>query len=169
MGEKDLAHNDYFSDRHRFADVCNGILFQGREVIRPEELEEAEQDIIYMSDDGRHKIIPDKVRIWNGVVCLYDMLNISEELNPYITNYKMNLFDYHNYDDFSFFKTENRELFEVLSCARSETKMKSLLYGNEDRYRRLPGNAAETIFDIAGINRKLLEKIFDNGKEVVDM
>lgn len=67
MGEKDLAHNDYFSDRYRFVDVCNGILFQGRDVIRPEELKEAEQDIIYMSDDGRHKIIPDKMRIWNGI------------------------------------------------------------------------------------------------------
>ena len=67
MSKKDINEKEYFNDNLHFADVCNGILFQGRDVIRPEELKEAEQDIIYMSDDGRHKIIPDKMRIWNGI------------------------------------------------------------------------------------------------------
>lgn len=38
MGQKDLAQSDYFNDKVRFADACNGILFQGKEIIRPEEL-----------------------------------------------------------------------------------------------------------------------------------
>lgn len=25
MGQKDLAQNDYLNDKHRFADMCNGI------------------------------------------------------------------------------------------------------------------------------------------------
>lgn len=44
---------------------------------------------------------------WDGAVCLYDMLNIDKELEPYVTNYKLNLFDYHECEDFSVFKTEN--------------------------------------------------------------
>ena len=37
MGQKDYAQNDYFNDKVRLADVCNGILFQGKERIRAEE------------------------------------------------------------------------------------------------------------------------------------
>ena len=29
MGQKDLAQNDYLNDNVRFADMCNGIIFQG--------------------------------------------------------------------------------------------------------------------------------------------
>ena len=38
MGQKDLAQNDYLNDKVRFADMCNGILFGGDDMIRPEEL-----------------------------------------------------------------------------------------------------------------------------------
>ena len=31
MGQKDYAQNDYFNDKVRFSDICNGILFQGKE------------------------------------------------------------------------------------------------------------------------------------------
>ena len=39
MGQKDYAQNDYFKDKVRFADVCNGILYHGQLVIQPEELQ----------------------------------------------------------------------------------------------------------------------------------
>ena len=32
---------------------------------------------------------------WDGAKCLYDMLDMCEELKPYVNNYRMNLFDYH--------------------------------------------------------------------------
>jgi len=41
MGKQDGYQSDFFEDKGRFADVFNGALFGGREVIRPEELEEA--------------------------------------------------------------------------------------------------------------------------------
>ena len=33
MGQKDLAQNDYFNDENRFADMCNGILFHGKQYL----------------------------------------------------------------------------------------------------------------------------------------
>lgn len=71
MGQKDLAQNDYFNDKDRFADACNGILFQGKRIIKPEELQEVYADIVYMEEGKRRKIIPDKIR--NGMapyVCM---------------------------------------------------------------------------------------------------
>ena len=54
------------------------------------------------------------------------MLNIDDDLKPYVSNYRFNLFDYHDHKDFSVFKTENRYLFEAL--ARSDDKEKMMQY-----------------------------------------
>ena len=57
---------------------------------------------------------------WDGKTELYELPEIDEELKPYVSNYRFNLYDYHGHKDFSVFKTENRYLFEILS--RSEDK-----------------------------------------------
>ena len=40
MGEMDLKHNEYFESNIRFADAYNGILFGGKQIIKPEELKD---------------------------------------------------------------------------------------------------------------------------------
>lgn len=47
--------------------MCNGILFGGDTIVRPEELLECGGDVVYHEGNGRRKIIPDKVRLWNGL------------------------------------------------------------------------------------------------------
>lgn len=42
MGVKDITANAFWADNKRFADVCNYYLYNGEDVIRPEEL--LEQD-----------------------------------------------------------------------------------------------------------------------------
>ena len=42
MGVKDITANAFLADNKRFADVCNYYLYNGEDVIRPEEL--LEQD-----------------------------------------------------------------------------------------------------------------------------
>ena len=46
MGQRDLAQNDYLNDKVRFADMCNGILFHGKSIMKPEELQETGEDIV---------------------------------------------------------------------------------------------------------------------------
>ncbi len=249
MGQKDLAQNDYLNDKVRFADMCNGILFCGNDVIQPKELQEVGGDVVYWEGQCRRKIIPDKVRLWKGLflviisvenqtmvdysmvfrmmkeeavsyerqwkererelwragtlgrktqlcwygknekfvpivpiviyygtdkkwdgaTCLYDMLDMDESLAPFVMNYKLNLFDYHEYKEFSMFKTENRELFEVLSCVKNETSMDSLIHTNESRYEELPYDVAQTICDIAGIDITLIKKVNEEEREVACM
>ncbi len=188
MGQKVLAQNDYFNDKTRFADLCNGVLFAGKQVIRPEELQEVnKRECDYRRNGilgkksglcwvGKNEkfspVIPIVVyygtdKKWDGATCLYEMLDIDKTLAPYIMNYRLNIFDYHDYTDYSMFKTENRELFEVLSCVKSEKKMDELIHKNEKRYRELAHDAAKLICDIAGIKDTLLIKT--EGREVVDM
>lgn len=41
MGEADLIMRDYLTSKERFADLFNGVLFEGKQVIRPEQLQDA--------------------------------------------------------------------------------------------------------------------------------
>ena len=100
---------------------------------------------------------------WNGAKCLYDMLEINKELEPFVSNYRLNLFDYHNCEDFSIFKTENRILFELLSTARDKKAMKQLLNKNRERYNKVDSNVMRTMFDIIGIKYKVSEKNNEEG------
>lgn len=40
MGNKDSKAKEYFCDNRRFADICNAVLFNGKQVIQPSELRE---------------------------------------------------------------------------------------------------------------------------------
>ncbi len=243
MGQKDLAQNDYFSDLHRFADACNGILFQGEAVVSAEELQEVNSEIVYQEQGTYRKVIPDKIckwmgtyiailtlenqtkvdysmvfrvmkseaisyekqwterakekaeegklsfydelcwkgkdeyfipvitiviyfgkdKKWDGARCLYEMLDIGENIKPFVTNYRINLFDYHEHEDFKVFQTENRELFEMLSCAKNKKKMNELLNSNI-RYRKMDSKVAKNIATIIGQELKL-----EKETEVIDM
>ena len=46
MGQEDLYQSDFYEDRRRFSDIFNGILFQGRDVMKPEELETEDSVIV---------------------------------------------------------------------------------------------------------------------------
>ena len=208
MGKQDDFQSHYFENKQRFADIYNGCLFGGRQLMKPEDLEEADSVVVLPSLNTKAtKVIADKVRKWKGYYAsvlilesqsyidyrmvlramrndllnyekqrvhtyqnllaggyqpstderlsrtpkdlklapcitlviyigtedawdgkteLYDLLNIDDDLKPYVSNYRFNLFDYHEHKDFSIFKTENRYLFEAL--AKSDDKEKMMQY-----------------------------------------
>lgn len=250
MGQKDLAQNEYFKDKLRFADVCNGILFQGRTVIRPEELQEKESDIIfYKSKEQLSEIIADTIMMWNGMCinlvgiesqtkvdyrmvfrlmkeealfydkqwdenarewarsreatkevnyawspvgkearfvpvlllviyfgidkkwdgarCLYDMLDMNKDVEPYISNYKMNLFDFHDCSDFSVFKTENRLLFETLASCNTKKEMYAFMKAHEDEYEEWDVLTTKLMCDLLGLKHdKIMKKMMKEGISV---
>jgi len=250
MGQRDLAQNEYFKDKLRFADVCNGILFQGREVIRPEDLQEREEDIIfYNSQEHLGKIIVDKIMMWHGICinilgvesqtkvdysmvfrlmkeealsyeiqwngkakewgysdapkkelkyewslegkgarftpvlllviyfgidkkwdgarCLYDMLDMSKDVEPYISDYKMNLFDFHDCSDFSVFKTENRLLFETLASCENKKKMYNFMKSHEEEYKKWDVLTTKLMCDLLGLKHdRIVKKVMEEGKDM---
>lgn len=201
-------YNKYES-KTRFADLFNGSIFRGKEVIKEEELSELDSVLIMEKNDQNRrktKIIADKSYLWRGICTsvmilesqsyidygivlrvikdevaaydkqrrqglekwkkenkdsesflssmyhgqtlfpvltlvlyigtedahlmareLYGLLEIEEGLKPFINNYKINLYDYHDENDFSVFKTENRLFFELLKASGSKGKMMEIL------------------------------------------
>ena len=57
MGRADIAVKNWLNDNERFADLFNGVVFGGRQVVRSEELEsmDRETDIIVTDKDGKRK------------------------------------------------------------------------------------------------------------------
>ncbi len=57
MGKKDIAVRRWLSDKGRFSDVCNAVLFGGEQVVLAEELERAdsESDIIITDKRGKSR------------------------------------------------------------------------------------------------------------------
>ena len=70
MGKLDEYHFDYLDDNGRFADQINGALFRGRQIVRPEELESADMQFVYLGREAgirrNFRTIVDKVRMWRG-------------------------------------------------------------------------------------------------------
>lgn len=70
MGKADEYQFDYLEDNHRFADQVNGALFQGRQIVKPDELEPADTQVVYLGKEAgsreNFKAIVDKTRMWRG-------------------------------------------------------------------------------------------------------
>ena len=58
MGKADIAVKNWLSDRERFADLFNGTVFGGRQVVLPEELEDMDRETdIIITDKGEKEQI----------------------------------------------------------------------------------------------------------------
>lgn len=252
MGKKDLYQSDYFDKNERFADIFNGTLFGGKAVILPNELTEADGEIVSITEhDKGMKVIRDKVKKWHGgylsilslenqsyvdyrmvfrvmkeealgyekqwkdkkheyrlleeklerheflsgmkkddkfvpiitlvlyfgndkewdgAETLHEMLDMQDVLKPFVSEYKINVFDYHRYSDFSNFGQENRLLFELLSASDDKTKMADTLARNKELCNKMDKDSICAVLGIAGINADLEDiKQYENEKEVYSM
>ena len=56
MGRSDDYQFDYLDDNNRFADQVNGALFHGRQVVKPEELEPADAQFVYLGRSEERRV-----------------------------------------------------------------------------------------------------------------
>lgn len=265
MGKKDENQSLFYESKERFADLFNGCIFQGNNVINPQELAESDSVMVLnlpKAKDRASKIIADKIYSWKGISTsvmilesqsyvdygmvlrvmkdeiaaydkqrrkgleewkkencdtsntisnknsstpkksssefissmhpkqklipvltlvlyigtdtpwdgraqLYDLMDIEDALKPYINNYKINIYDFHQHNDFSIFKTENRLLFELLSVANDKNKMIQMMENNENFHHADP-EVIKMIIGSTGMNIDL-KKIQKNEKGEYDM
>ena len=231
MGIKDTYQYDYLDDSDRFADQVNGALFQGREVVKSEELEPADERAVYLGvKTGGHKaleVISDKMRTWRGRLihiitiqnqtyvdyrmvlrnmlsesigyhrqwkrkktrhrrardfqngsnaflsgmnedekfipiitlvvycgteqgwdgarCLYDLLDIDDEMKGFVTNYKLNLYDCHEHDTFDEYHTGLRQLFEMIRYGKDKEQLKRVMEENKEAYSNMDNDTREML------------------------
>ncbi len=254
MGIKDEYQFDYLDDNRRFADQVNGALFGGKQVIKAEELEFMEPQIVNSEKKaGKRrtvKTIVDKRRLWKGrwihilaienqnyvdyqmvlrnmlseslayhkqwkqkkaehrrkkdlkktdeylsgmkagekfmpvitvVVyfgtehpwggarCLYDLLDIDEELKEYVTNYRLNLYDCQEHDTFEEYQTGLRQVFETVRYAKDKEKLQQIMEANREAYSRIDSETKEILEVIANVKIPEEFKLMEEGEERYDM
>ena len=156
MGGKDLYQSDFYENNDRFADVFNGVFFAGSQIMKREEkFTPVITLVLYLGRD----------RAWDGARSLHELLKMEEELKPFVTDYKLNLYDYHEHEDFSVFKTENRVLFELLSCLDDEKKVEKAMKQHQEWYDELDEESAKAILGIAGVKTNLKRLKKENTRE----
>ena len=66
---------------------------------------------------------------WDAATELHSLLDIEDDLSikNMITNYRLNLFDYHDYDSFDEFQTELKQVFSFLRYSNDEASMKEII------------------------------------------
>ena len=177
MGEMDLKHNEYFERNIRFADAYNGILFGGKQIIKPEELKESDSVFVQLFEKKKEwkfaPVVPLVIYLgkeqWDAASTLYELTDIEDILKPFINNYRLNLYDYHNETDSTKFKTENKYLFKLLYYSDDKEKIKQILNDvyNDDS---LSIYVDKILLNTIGVSFDL-ETIIEikNGKERVKM
>lgn len=253
MGKKDEYQFDYLDDNRRFADQINGALFNGRQIVKPDELEPDEPQIVSTgekSETGSVKTIVDKVRIWkgkrlhilvvenqnyvdyqmvlrnmlsesigyrkqwrrkkrahrekrdlkdrdeylsgmkkgekfapiitlvvyfgtdgawDGAKCLYDLLDIDEDLKEYVTNYRLNLYDCHEHETFEEYKTGLRQVFEIVRYVEDEEKLQEIMEENREAYSRIDSETRDMLEVVANFRIPDRYRVTEEGEERYDM
>ena len=255
MGKADEYQFDYLEDNYRFADQVNGALFQGRQIVKPDELEPAEAQSVYLGKEAgvreNFKTIVDKTRMWKGRMihvlavenqtyvdyhmilrnmlseslsyqrqwkhkkaaherkhdlkagtdeffsgmvkdekfipiitlvvycgtehpwdgarCLYDLLELKDEMKKFVTNYRLNLYDCHEHDTFDEYHTGLRQLFEVVRYARDKEKLQRIMQENKGAYSRMDSDTRELLEVVAKVRIGEEYGIMESGEKKYDM
>ncbi len=255
MGREDVYENDYLDNAELFADLINGVLYQGEQVVRPQELSEQDGELRSIQGYDVRKILRDKVRMWRGTALailvvenqtkvdyrmviramlsesmaydkqwktlkdnlkaedknernkpeekaenlkkgfltpdeylsgmrkkdkfipvitvvvyfgkekpwdgartLHELLDVEgneEKILPFISNYQLNIFDYHEYEDFGRFHSELQSVFEFLRYSGEKKQMKAMLEEHKERYEKLSALAKILLTKLANIKKPM--------------
>ena len=104
-------------------------------------------------------------RGWDGAKCLYDLLDIDDEMKEFVTNYKLNLYDCHEHDTFDEYHTGLRQLFEVMRYNKDKEQLKRIMEENREVYSNLDSDTVEILKVMTGIELSEEYIMTDDGKE----
>ena len=130
MGKKDISVKLWLKDNRRFADLFNGVCFDGKQVIKPEELEDldGESSFVFQDKEGKNKYIQryrDIVKGWKGFVLRGVLAVELQDKVHYAMPVKSMIMDALSYTD------QMRNIWESIS-----TEDKQKLVGSSDYFSR---------------------------------
>ena len=106
---------------------------------------------------------------WDGARCLYDLLDIDDELKKYVTNYRLNLYDCQEHDTFNEYQTGLRQVFETVRYAKDKEKLKEVMEENHEAYSKIDSDTKDMLEVLANVNIPEKFKTIEDGEERYDM
>jgi len=151
----DIVVKNYWRDNARFANLFNAVLFEGGQVILPEDLKDIDTEGSFVLEHknlvegiqaARDNIKICKHSTRHGATCLHEMLTVDEELAPFINDYKMLLVEARK-NNRKLHHMENIDLFNLLSIFLNDEKRME----KANEYVKEHEVAGEVLMTIAGV------------------
>lgn len=106
---------------------------------------------------------------WDGAKCLYDLLDIEDELKEYVSNYRLNLYDCHEHDTFEEYKTGLRQVFEIVRYVKDKEKLQEIMEENREVYSRIDSETRDMLEVVAHVRIPERCHVAEEGEERYNM
>lgn len=106
---------------------------------------------------------------WDGAKCLYDLLDIEDELKEYVSNYRLNLYDCHEHDTFEEYKTGLRQVFEIVRYVKDKEKLQEIMEKNREAYSRIDSETRDMLEVVAQVRIPERCHVAEDGEERYNM
>ena len=184
MAEKDVALKIWLKNKGRFADFFNGVIFDGEQVVKPEELELTDSESgIVLEDKSKQKMTisrrRDVIMRWRGQYNLVILAVENQTKISHVMPARTMLYDALSYDEqMKVIHQEKRQKYNIKGDYLSTFCKKDKLYPVISivfYYGEKPWNSNKELFDMfKGIKdsffRKKLERYVSNYKiNIVDV
>ena len=104
---------------------------------------------------------------WDGAKSLYELLHIDDEMKPYVSDYKLNLYDCMAHESFAEYRTGLRQVFEMVRFGKDKEKLKKIMEESAEAYSSIDSETREMIEVMANV--KITEEyghtVHENGVE----
>jgi len=155
MQDKNAVTNEYFNVPERFADLVNGFVFEGRQLVEAGDvLDRGEiiSRIISEEEKMNTKTVTIVVywgrKAWDGPRCLKEMLKLGDyplELQKYIVDYPIHIFEVRKYAHTEHFQTDIRYVLGFLQKDRDPKALAEYVQENRETFSMLPESTYNVI------------------------
>ena len=176
MGKSNIAVKQWLRNKKRFADLFNGTIFQGDQIVLTEE----EFLSKFRKED---KICPVISLVlyyglapWDASVDLYgmfmqnDLFEKSEILKKYVSNYRLNLIDAGNIENIQKFQSDLQLIFGMLRYKEEKDELHRYMNANGAYFKNVDQETYQAIRELLHSEKELKEMVSSGeGKGHVNM
>ena len=164
MGRLDIDSKQYFGIAKYFANAFNFLLYDGKQVIDPDELRELDASEIAVQKTD--KLIPvvtiviyTGTKPWDGPLSLHDMLEFKDKsLKAFVPDYKLNIISAADLDDSEFDKFHTEVGFALKALKHQDKDIDSVI--EEQKHKKV---SPETAFFLKAAANLDLDLEVENG------
>lgn len=138
MGKLDIGISDWLKDKERFADLFNGLLFDGEPVVKKDELD--------------------------GPLQLYDMFDMplntraSDVLKRYVPDYRINLIELEKID-YKKFTTDLQIMFGMLKYRKDKVLLARYIEENRSYFADVDEDTLEAGVALLGFKGVIVDRL----------
>lgn len=174
MGQKDISLVRYFDDRARYADLINGVIFCGEQVVSEEDVQEMDSNVTGVFGRLRNRFMVQKYRdcvrkiVFDtgfaivGIenqdqvhyampvrIMLEDAAGYDRQLR-HIRKRHRQVLELRSFEDIDCFRTDLREVFGFIKHSNDKNREWEFAFQNEETFQCLDEDAFDVIVSVTG-------------------